>query len=66
MNWYSFLGHEYSFFSAIISCLITLKIFYQKFLELLSPESPPGLCPRLQVAKIIALQSLFFPYKSRS
>ena len=60
MNWYSFLGHEYSFFNAIVSHLFTLKILKRHtFLGFLPPESPPGLCPRPQAVKAIALQSLF-------
>ena len=28
MNWYSFLGHEYSFFNAIVSRLIALTLIW--------------------------------------
>ena len=41
-DWYNFLGHEYSFFNAIVSHLITLKsLKNQKYLP---HESSPGLC----------------------
>ena len=32
MNWYSFLGHEYSFFNAIASRLIALTLIWVGFL----------------------------------
>ena len=32
MNWYSFLGHEYSFFNAISSRLIALTLIWVGFL----------------------------------
>ena len=64
MNCYSFLGHKYSFFNAIVSRLITLKILKsQNVLDLLVPESPPGLRLRSQAAKTIASQSLFLLIK---
>ena len=60
MNCYSLLGHEYSFFNVILSCLIALKILKGKFfLDLLVLESTPGVCLRPQAAKLIALQVLF-------
>ena len=60
MNWYSFLRHEYSFFNATVSRLITLKTLKsQKKIRSWPPESPPGLCPRPQAAKAIVLQTLF-------
>ena len=47
-------------FNAIVRHLISLKILkIQKFLDLLAPESLPGLCLRSQTKKTITLQSLF-------
>ena len=57
MNWYSFLGQEYSFFNVIVSCLIALKILKRQ--NILPPEIPLRLYPRSQAAITIALQLLF-------
>ena len=46
MNWYCFLGHDYSFFNVIVSCLIALKT-YKKFFGSLPSETPPGICPKV-------------------
>ena len=65
MNWYSFLGHEYSFFNACLCPFKRLKdIEKAKQFGPLPSESPPGLCPRSQAAKTIALQTLFPLQKS--
>ena len=46
--------------NAIVRPLIALKILKsQTFLDLLAPESPPGVCRRSQTTKTITLQSLF-------
>ena len=47
MNWYSFLGHEYSYFNGFVSHLIALKTLEsQNIFEALLPEASPGLCLR--------------------
>ena len=66
MNWYSFLGHEYSFFNAIGGPLIALKT--SKSLKSFLPcplkvhqGSAPD--PKLQLRLI---RNHFFPYKTQS
>ena len=67
INWYSFLGHEYSIFNAIVSRLITLKILKrQNYLDLLTPESPPRLCPQIPSCKNSHFAITFFSYKTQS
>ena len=57
MNWYCFLGHEYSYFNVIVSCLFALKILKRpKMFWTLPTESPPRLYPRPQT----------FPFKTQS
>ena len=47
-------------FNAIVRPIIALKILKSlEFLDLLAPESPPGVCLRSQTTKAITLQSLF-------
>ena len=61
MNCYSFIGHEYSFFNAIVSRLIALNILKsQNYLDLLAAEYPPG------VLQSQSLCNHFFPYKTQS
>ena len=57
-NWYSFLGHEYNFFNAIVYRLIALKTLNS---QILGPsfETPQGFCHRPQAAITIASQLLF-------
>ena len=60
MNWCNFLGHEYGFSNAIVSCLIALEALKsQKYLGFCPPEIPPGLYHISQAAIMIALQLLF-------
>ena len=67
ISWYSFLGHEYSIFNAIVSRLITLKILKrQNYLDLLTSESPPRLCPQIPSCKNSHFAIIFFPYKTQS
>ena len=50
------MSHEYSFFCAIVTRLIDLKTLKsQKEFGALHLERLPGLCPRPQAAKAIAL-----------
>ena len=54
MNWYSFLGHEYSYLNVIVSRLIAKKKW--------GLETSPGIYPRPQAAITIA----FVLYKTQS
>ena len=66
MNWYIFLGHEYSFSNAIGRCLIALRMsksqnIFGPFSLKAHQSSAPD--PKLQLRSI---QNHFFPYKTQS
>ena len=60
IHWYSFLGQEYSFFSAIVSCLMdVMTLKSQNDLWALPPDTAQRLFPRSQTAITIPLHLLF-------
>ena len=65
MNWYSFLGHEYSFFNATVrlNALKTLKS--QNNLGLCPQKAHQGSAPEPKLQKQSSCKH-FFPYKTQS
>ena len=64
MNWYSFLGHEYSFFNASVrlNALKTLKRLSN--LDLCPQKAHQGSAPDPKLQKQLLCEH-FFPYKNQ-
>ena len=66
MNWYNFLGNEYSFNAILCHLIAPRTLKSQNIFGLAPPKTPLPHYPRHQAAITIALQPLFPLNKTKS